>query len=227
MTAAASDVLLALDTATSHTVVALGDRHGDAVAVESWPAAHRHGEELLPRLRALLARAGRTLDDVVAIVVGTGPGAFTGLRVGLATAKALAVGLDRPIVGIATSTALLAADELAGHPAGAGLLLPAGPSDRVLVLGGEARLLTGAAGPEAALEGNLVAVDLAGRAPGPALARGAAAQAGLGAALLRLGARRLEDGHVDDVARLVPHYVTLPRGIREEVGEVAWSHGRP
>jgi hypothetical protein len=70
----------------------------------------------------------------------------------------------------------------------------------------------------------LVAVDLAGRAPAEACALGEQALAGLGAALLRLGANRLAAGDEDDLAGLVPEYVTLPRGIVRESGTVTWSH---
>ena len=72
----------------------------------------------------------------------------------------------------------------------------------------------------------LIAVDLPGRADPLALERGEAARAGLGAALLALGAARLAAGDADDLARLVPEYVTLPRGIASESGEVAWSRDR-
>ena len=67
-------------------------------------------------------------------------------------------------------------------------------------------------------------MDLAGRAPDDACALGDRALAGLGAALLRLGARRLALGGGDDLAGLVPEYVTLPRGIEREKGVVTWSH---
>ena len=69
----------------------------------------------------------------------------------------------------------------------------------------------------------IVAVDLAGRASDEALALGALAEAGLSAALVRLGVLRLAAGG-DDVARLVPEYVTLPRGVPVAKGEVRWSH---
>jgi hypothetical protein len=72
----------------------------------------------------------------------------------------------------------------------------------------------------------LVAIDLEGRADEDALERGEAARAGLGAALVELGAARLAAGDADDLARLVPEYVTLPRGVRAETGEVAWSRDR-
>ena len=70
-------------------------------------------------------------------------------------------------------------------------------------------------------------MDLADRAPQDAVERGEAARAGLAAALLAMGAERLGRGDVDDLATLVPEYVTLPRGVRAVVGEVEWSRDRP
>ena len=55
------------------------------------------------------------------------------------------------------------------------------------------------------------------------VALGEIARAGLGEALIRLGAARLAAGDMDDLAELVPEYVTLPRGISGESGEVEWS----
>jgi hypothetical protein len=69
----------------------------------------------------------------------------------------------------------------------------------------------------------LVAVDLDGRAPADALERGETARQGLGRALIELGAARLRAGRVDDLAALVPDYVTLPRGVSHASGEMAWS----
>ena len=235
-TTTVTGAILAFDTATSHAVVAVGDADGRPMAVRTWDAGHRHGDDLLPAIRAALDETGIALADVGAIVVGTGPGAFTGLRVGLATAKALARALDRPLLGISTAEALLAAANAAdvANASSEGrltaLLLPAGPNDRVLVEGGVARLLRGSDDPDAdaALPpaDDLVAVDLDGRAPEAATARGAAARDGLAIALLRLGAARLARGEADDLARLVPEYVTLPRGVGAVSGEVAWSRGR-
>jgi tRNA threonylcarbamoyl adenosine modification protein YeaZ len=230
--------LLAIDTALARAVVALGAPDGTLVDQVAWVAGHRHGEELLARLQELLRQNDTVLADLDAIVCGTGPGAFTGLRVGLATAKALAHGLGVPIVGVSTAASLLAAASEPGQPGkrarpaepaqprAVGVLLPAGPSDRVLVVAGEARLLRAGTEPPAEINTDrLVAVDLPGRATPAALARGDRAIAGLGAALLRLGAARLARGNVDDLARLVPEYVTLPRGVAQERGELAWSRG--
>ena len=220
---------LAIDTSGTRALVALGSPDGALIDERRWQAGYRHGEELLIRTDELLATNKIALAELGGIVVGTGPGAFTGMRVGLATAKALARGLDIPIAGVATSDALLAsAREVAGIPAAqvAALLLPAGPSDRVLVLGGVATLLRGGEDPELDSGTLLVAVDLPDRAPAEAMALGVQAEERLSAALLRLGAVRIAAGG-DDVARLVPEYVTLPRGIGAVKGEVRWSHDRP
>jgi tRNA threonylcarbamoyl adenosine modification protein YeaZ len=216
--------LLAIDTATSETIVAI-ERPGGQPEVAAWPAGQRHGEELLTALDGLLRRVGVDLGSLGGLVVGTGPGAFTGLRVGLATAKGLAHSLAVPIVGIPTSTALLAPASAIG-PGSAqrrALLLPAGPRDRVLVDEDGPRLLPAGSEPELSPGIELLALDLAGRAPVDALARGAEARSRLGATLLRLGAERLAAGGPDDLARLVPEYVSLPRGVGALVGTIEWS----
>lgn len=225
--------ILVIDTATSRVVVARGGYDGELADAVSWSAGYRHGETLLPSIERLLAPVGgRT--GVGAIVVGTGPGAFTGLRVGIATAKGLAHGLGCPIVGIATGDALLEAarpegadGSSAGPGSGGGsnvLLVPAGPSDRVLVRRGEGPvLLPGGTDPALRDGERLIAVDLDGRAPGDALDRGRRAHDRLGGALLQLGAARLRAGERDDLEHLVPEYVTLPRGVAASIGEVAWS----
>jgi hypothetical protein len=84
-------------------------------------------------------------------------------------------------------------------------------------------LLPGGVDPDVADDEVLVAVDLDGRAPPDATARGVRARDGLAVALMRLGTARLAAGDVDDLARLVPDYVTLPRGVRASSGEVTWS----
>jgi tRNA threonylcarbamoyl adenosine modification protein YeaZ len=203
--------LLAVDTATTRAVIALGERDGTPRAERSWVAGYRHGEELLARIEALLRDEDVAPAALGGIVVGTGPGAFTGLRVGLATVKGLAHALALPVVGVGTGEALLAA-------AGGGSLVlvqPAGPADRVLTRAGEPpRIVAG--GEELGLRADetLVAVDLDDRAPEAAATAGSLAHAGLASALLGAGALRLAAGEVDDLATLVPEYVTLPRGVR-------------
>ena len=218
--------MLAIDTATAVAVLALGSADGILRASAAWIAGYRHGEELLARIAALLGEAGLRPQDLGALVVGTGPGAFTGLRVGLATAKTLAHEVGAPIVGLSTAVALLDAAAASGVTGPSALLLPAGPNDRVLVAPPAGpRLLGGGADPELGPGTTLIALDLDGRATAEALVAGTIARAGLPGALVRLGAARLAAGDVDDVRLLVPEYVSLPRGVRTADGEVAWSHG--
>lgn len=213
-----SGPVLAIDTATSRVVVTLGRRDGTSLG-EAWRAAgHRHGEALVPLIEEVLEAAGFGRRALSAIVVGTGPGAFTGLRVGLSTAKGLAIGLGIELAAVPTWRALLAA----APPGSARVIQPAGPQSRLVVEDGRTAVL----GPndDVPMPGRdgLVAVDLAGRAPDDAIDRGAIALDGLGRALLRLGVERLARGG-DDPAIVVPDYVSLPRGVARESGEVAWS----
>jgi len=227
--------ILAIDTATSRALVASGSPDGVIDGLTTWLVGYRHGETLLPTIGRFLGEQNLRRSRLVGIVVGTGPGAFTGLRVGLATAKGLAHGLRIPLVGVPTAAALL-------HAAGPGavLLQPAGPRDRVLSRPGEPpRLLPAVADPaaegatdefELARDERVVAVDLDGRAPDDALARGTQAWEGLGAALIELGAARLRqlaaaapDDRRGELETVVPEYVTLPRGVTASGGEVEWS----
>ncbi len=227
-------LILAIDTATSRAVLALGTLGGELFAADAWVAGHHHAEELLPRLDALLTGVGLRRDDLArlgGLAVGLGPGAFTGLRVGIATAQGLARATGRPLVGLATSDALLAAAK-AVEPAAADarfvLLLRAGTTDRTFVVDGRAAMVRGADEPAIPAGAILVAVDLAGRAPTEALARGERAMDGLPGALARMAAARLAVADADEPAELVPVYVTAPRGLAATSGEdlpggVTWS----
>ena len=217
--------LLAIDTATSQVTVGAGDLSGTPIALTTWAAGHRHGETLLPSLGRLTGENNLRRSRIRGVVVGTGPGSFTGLRVGIASAKGIAHSLGVPIVGVSTAEALLAAaSRSVGRPTRELiLLLPAGPQDRLLVRDGTVSVLPAGAEPGDVDPTGLVAVDLAGRAPAAAVERGDAALRGLGQELIALGAGRLGRHDPDDLARLVPEYVTLPRGVARETGEVAWS----
>jgi tRNA threonylcarbamoyl adenosine modification protein YeaZ len=94
-------VLLAFDTATPAVTVALYDGQ-QVVAERTTVDAMRHGELLAPGITAVLDEAGLIRQDITAVAVGVGPGPFTGLRVGLMTARTLATVLEIPVYGVCT-----------------------------------------------------------------------------------------------------------------------------
>lgn len=106
-------MLLALDTATNAVTVALHD--GSAIVAESSTEDRlRHGELLAPAIDRLLRSAGVSPVDLTRIAVGVGPGPYTGLRIGLATATTIAAALDIEAVGVCTLDVLAAAVEVEG-----------------------------------------------------------------------------------------------------------------
>ncbi|MFD9794818.1 tRNA (adenosine(37)-N6)-threonylcarbamoyltransferase complex dimerization subunit type 1 TsaB [Streptomyces sp. NPDC059070] len=94
-------LLLAVDTATPAVTVALHDGT-EVVAATSQVDARRHGELLLPAVHQVLGEAGLKLDAVTGVVVGVGPGPYTGLRVGLVTAATFGSVLGVPVHGLCT-----------------------------------------------------------------------------------------------------------------------------
>jgi tRNA threonylcarbamoyladenosine biosynthesis protein TsaB len=108
-------VVLGLDTATPDTVVALTTDGAEPLELRHAPAPGErpgHAAQLLPLANALLRHAGLTFADVQRIGVGVGPGTFTGLRIGVATARALAQGTGAETVPVSTLRALA---HSAGH----------------------------------------------------------------------------------------------------------------
>jgi len=102
--------LLAIETATEACSVALV--HGDEVIARSELAPRRHAELVLPMADALLAEAGIGRHALDAIAVGRGPGAFTGVRLGVSLAQGMALALDLPVVTVSSLAALaLEADD--------------------------------------------------------------------------------------------------------------------
>jgi tRNA threonylcarbamoyladenosine biosynthesis protein TsaB len=98
-------LLLAIDTATAAITVALHDGEG-VLAESSTLDARRHGEYLAAGIAQVLAKAGRTPGQVSAVVAGTGPGPFTGLRIGLVTARTFAFACGIPVRGVCSLDAL-------------------------------------------------------------------------------------------------------------------------
>jgi tRNA threonylcarbamoyl adenosine modification protein YeaZ len=210
-------VIIAIDAASTDLGLALAEPDGEPLAEELWSSAQRQSAELLPRLLDMLAGAGRELSATSALVVGTGPGSFTGLRVAMALAKGLAVALGKPIVGVPSLPAWLAAEpdaRAAVARAGAreAYLLVRGSSDPVIV----DRDAIG----EHLSDASVVAPAQLATAFGlvhPTTPRGAAAMA------REASARLLVDPAGDDLRRLEPIYLRAPRGVIEAAeGQVRW-----
>jgi tRNA threonylcarbamoyladenosine biosynthesis protein TsaB len=92
-------LVLAIDTATAQVSVAFGDQ-GAVLGEVRLAGGRRHAEQLAPAIDYLRRELGVDLGHLAAIAVGTGPGLFTGLRVGVTTAKVMAQALRIPVVGI-------------------------------------------------------------------------------------------------------------------------------
>jgi tRNA threonylcarbamoyladenosine biosynthesis protein TsaB len=206
-------MILVLDTATRTPVVALAATDGTVLAERHWQSRHRHGEELLARLDEVFAEAGANRRELTGVVVGTGPGSFTGLRIGLATAKTIAYALAIPIVGISSTRALaLAAVRADPDATKVTVALPAGAADRYVHT---FRVVDGM--PVETKPPALLAT------PPKTDERDGEQIGGLAAALAWLGAVALSAGTTDDPATLVPAYVALPRGIAAVAAHMTWS----
>ncbi|TCV95680.1 tRNA threonylcarbamoyladenosine biosynthesis protein TsaB [Luteibacter rhizovicinus] len=95
---------LAIETSTEACSVALV--HGDEVIERSEIAPRRHAELVLPMANALLAEAGLSREALNGIAVGRGPGAFTGVRLGVSLAQGMAMALGVPVVTVSSLEAL-------------------------------------------------------------------------------------------------------------------------
>lgn len=217
-------MLVAIDTATGYASLALHD--GFRVRVEhTWESPRRHTVELLPRLAAALEQLGLNADHLSGVAVTKGPGSFTGLRVGLAVAKGLALARALPLVGVPTLDVVAAAQGRDRRPlcavlrAGRGRICVASYRWRT----GEWRLQEG---PRLTTWPKLVEeTDSPTLFCGEVDAAGADALATLGelavllpaAARLRragflaeIAWRRLNQGQTDEPAALAPIYLQYP-----------------
>jgi tRNA threonylcarbamoyladenosine biosynthesis protein TsaB len=99
------DVILALDTSAAHCAAAL--LCGGQVVADAWePMDKGQAEQLMPMLEKMLSDQGLAWADLTAIAVGTGPGNFTGVRIAVAAARGLALGLGIPAIGVTRLEAL-------------------------------------------------------------------------------------------------------------------------
>jgi len=106
-------LLLGLDTATPAVTVALHDG-GQPLAQLVTIDAHRHAELLAPAVAKVIADAGAERGDLTGVAVGVGPGPYTGLRVGVVTARVLGAALGIPVYGVCSLDVIAADTEHGG-----------------------------------------------------------------------------------------------------------------
>ena len=92
---------LCIDTSTRFAVVALSEQ-GRILRETTWRSARNHSVELAPAINNILDTAGKTISDITAVITAQGPGAFSALRVGMSTAKAIASGRSIPLASVTT-----------------------------------------------------------------------------------------------------------------------------
>jgi tRNA threonylcarbamoyladenosine biosynthesis protein TsaB len=223
-------MLLAIDTSTIQTGLALYNERG-LLAESTWYSGRDHSAQLLPQLTLLLRHLGRPRNEIAAVAVALGPGSWSGLRVGLSTAKGFALARGAPILGIGTLDALAYQYD---RPGATTVPLIRLGRDR-FATGDTPKRDAGAkpVGERAPLEPrNVTLAELAANITGRALFCGdvdaevqAALRESLGsralfptpAAALRrpgylaeLAWQRLQAGHADDLALLEPIYLGQP-----------------
>ena len=102
-------LILAIDTALDACAAAVLDTEaGKLIAQESQAMKRGHAEALMPLIGRVIAQSGVAFASLDRIAVTTGPGSFTGLRVGLSAARGIALAANKPVVGVTTLTAYAA-----------------------------------------------------------------------------------------------------------------------
>jgi tRNA threonylcarbamoyladenosine biosynthesis protein TsaB len=112
-------LILAIDTALDACAAAVLDTDaGKLIAQESQPMKRGHAEALMPLIARVMKASGVAFTSLDRIAVTTGPGSFTGLRVGLSAARGIALAAAKPVVGLTTLTAYAApfVGENSAHP---------------------------------------------------------------------------------------------------------------
>ena len=230
-------LILAIDTSDEVGVIALG-KDSSLVCEYHFHSRMTLLKRLVPNIDRVLTDTGHTVKDLNGIAVSLGPGSFTGLRIGVTTAKSLAYTLGIPIVGIGTLDALA----YSCGPSATDIICPMihARTDEVywslFDSGGEMRLTDAAAGPvsaalKAAFERGETALFCGSGATknaeairhtlgNKAIVQKSWTSFARGAAILELGHHLLQDGVAQDPASLIPLYIRKPTPVvRLETGE--------
>ena len=108
--------VLAIDTALAACSVAVFDSDANRIlANQSLPMTRGHAEALMPLVERVMADAGTAFTSIDRIAVTTGPGSFTGLRVGIAAARGIALAAEKPAIGVTTLLAYAAPHQAEGR----------------------------------------------------------------------------------------------------------------
>lgn len=231
--------LVAIETSGASGSVALLSPDGALVERDvGRPAAEGdrpsgHGRELLPAIAALVAEAGIAKSDLGAISVSTGPGSYTGLRIGVTAAKTLAWALGCELVGVSTLEALARDAVARGVPDGTRRLVPALDARQGEVYAGifslEGEVVTRVSGDAAMPPGELAAelrggdhvfgTGVARSGEGLAIPEGATSAEGptspRAGTVARLGAELLACGERTDVHDAAPVYLRASEAERK------------
>lgn len=230
--------ILAIDTATQVSSVAVAS--ADKLAAElTMQAKLTHSETLMPHIKEVLRMANVRKEQLEGIAVSIGPGSFTGLRIGLAAAKAMAYALDLPIVGVSTLKALAYHYPVPGirivslldaqkgntyresYEWEKGALTVVNPVEILPI----AEILAECAesGRETVLLGDIAARRIRGKVDLPANVTVAPAHLVMprAACVAMLGLQELAAGHTDNVMNMEPVY------IRRSEAEVLWEKRHP
>ena len=157
--------VLAIDTATTALVTGVVDTESGQITQRILADARAHNERLMPTILEVMSEAGLELGNLDAIVAGMGPGPFTGLRVGMATAQALADALSIPLHGVCTHDAIahaaLVGADAADEREAADAALVATDARRKEIYWATYRAGQRIAGPDVSKPGELAVQDIA------------------------------------------------------------------
>ena len=216
---------LVIDTATRDLGVALMDET-EVAGQFHWRTRQNHTKELVPAIRHLLDKVGLALNELEGIVVSLGPGGFSGLRVGMTTAKGLAVGIGAPLVAVNTLDA--AAFPMIGLGAPVCALMPVGRWEVAVAIYGTngSEMTKTVAEHLTTIEGLTESIgeptifcgpiteamvsEIRERLGGRGLVPNGVGQASRVVAMGEIGIRKIGRGEVDDPVTLQPLYIRRP-----------------